>query len=178
MNTLNNIHALIDIDAKAAQETVIELSKMMRYVLYDSERPDINLSQDLEFIDNYIKLMRIRYTDNVDVRVNVQSPMPTNAKVPPLVFIVLVENAFKHGVSYKKHSYVYIDVKFTNERITIRVENSRLEKSPSDKKASGMGLENVRKRLTLLFGDNYKLKINDSKSESYCAELTIPLKYD
>ena len=178
MNTLNNIHALIDIDAKAAQETVIELSKMMRYVLYDSERPDINLSQDLEFIDNYIKLMRIRYTDNVDVRVNVQSPMPANAKVPPLVFIVLVENAFKHGVSYKKHSYVYIDVKFTNERITIRVENSRLEKSPSDKKASGMGLENVRKRLTLLFGDNYKLKINDSKSESYCAELTIPLKYD
>ena len=178
MNTLNNIHALIDIDAKAAQETIIELSKMMRYVLYESERPDTNLSQDLEFIDNYIKLMRIRYTDNVDVRVDVQNPMPANAKVPPLMFIVLVENAFKHGVSYKQHSYVYIDVKFTNEQITIRVENSRFEKSPSDKKSSGMGLENIRKRLTLLFGNNYKLKIDDSKSESYCAELTIPLKYD
>lgn len=178
MNTLNNIHALIDIDTKAAQETVIELSKMMRYVLYDSERAEIDVVRDLEFIDNYIKLMRIRYTENVDVRVNVQNPIPISAKVPPLVFIVLVENAFKHGVSYNKPSFVYIDITFSQNSITARVENSRHSVAVGDKSASGMGLENIRKRLTLLFGDEYKLRIDDSRSESYLVELTIPLKYD
>ena len=178
MNTLNNIHALIDIDPTSAQETVIELSKMMRYVLYDSEHTEIDVRRDLEFIDNYIKLMRIRYTDDVDVRVNVQQNIPTNAKVPPLVFIVLVENAFKHGVSYNKPSFVYIDIMFDKGTITARVENSRYDVKVADKGASGMGLENIRKRLTLLFGDEYKLKIDESRSESYCVELTIPLKYD
>ena len=178
MNTLNNIHALIDFDAKAAQETVIELSKMMRYVLYDSEKNEVGVAQELEFVDNYIKLMRIRYTDNVDVRVNVQSPMPINAKVPPLVFIVLVENAFKHGVSYNKPSFVYIDVTLGERTITICVENSRFEKIGSEQQTSGMGLENISKRLSLMFGDNYKLSIDDSRSDKYCVELTIPLKYD
>ncbi len=178
MNTLNNIHALIDIDPAAAQETVIELSKMMRYVLYDSEKAEIDVAQDLEFIDNYIKLMRIRYTDNVDIRVNVQNPIPLNAKVPPLVLIVLVENAFKHGVSYNHPSFVYIDVEFGQGTITGRVRNSRGENKVIDKAASGMGLENIRKRLNLLFGGNYKLKIDDSHSDSYSVELTIPLKYD
>ena len=178
MNTLNNIHALINIDTEAAQETVIELSKMMRYVLYDSEKAEIDVARDLEFIDNYIKLMRIRYTDNVDVRVNVQTPMPINAKVPPLVFIVLVENAFKHGVSYNKPSYVHIDITYSQDTISARVENSRHGRPSGDKDASGMGLENIRKRLTLIYGKNYKLKIDDSRSESYCVELTIPLNYD
>ena len=178
MNTLNNIHALIDFDTKAAQETIIELSKMMRYVLYDSEKNEVGVAQELEFVDNYIKLMRIRYTDNVDVRVNVQSPMPINAKVPPLVFIVLVENAFKHGVSYNKPSFVYIDVTLGERTITICVENSRFEKIGGEQQTSGMGLENISKRLSLMFGGNYTLSIDDSQSDKYCVELTIPLKYD
>ena len=178
MNTLNNIHALIDIDPEAAQETVIELSKMMRYVLYDSEHAEIDVARDLEFIDNYIKLMRIRYTDNVDIQVNLNNPIPDNAKVPPLVLIVLVENAFKHGVSYNKPSFVHIDADITPSTITGRVTNSRFEKIQSDKGASGMGLKNIRKRLNLLFGNKHKLIIDDSRSDIYSVELTIPLKYD
>ena len=179
MNTLNNIHALIDIDPSAAQETVIELSKMMRYVLYDSERAEIDVAHDLEFVDNYIKLMRIRYTDNVDIRVNVQKQIPLNAKLPPLIFIVLVENAFKHGVSYNQPSYVYIDVSFNGGMICGRVENSRFDNNNhSERRAGGMGLENIRKRLNLLFGSNYSLKIDDSQYDKYCVELTVPLKYD
>lgn len=178
MNTLNNIHALIDIDPSAAQETVIELSKMMRYVLYDSERAEIDLAHDLEFVDNYIKLMKIRYTDNVDIRVNVQNPIPLNVKLPPLIFIVLVENAFKHGVSYNQPSYVYIDVSFNEGMICGRVENSRFENNQGERRASGMGLENIRKRLNLLFGSNYSLKIDDSQYDKYCVELMVPLKYD
>jgi LytS/YehU family sensor histidine kinase len=178
MNTLNNIHALIDIDPSAAQETVIELSKMMRYVLYDSERAEIDLAHDLEFVDNYIKMMKIRYTDNVDIRVNVQKPIPLNVKLPPLIFIVLVENAFKHGVSYNQPSYVYIDVSFNEGMICGRVENSRFENNQGERRASGMGLENIRKRLNLLFGSNYSLKIDDSQYDKYCVELMVPLKYD
>ncbi|MBQ5786417.1 MAG: histidine kinase, partial [Alistipes sp.] len=80
MNTLNNIHALVDIDPEAAKDTVIELSKMMRYVLYDSESALIKVSNDIQFIENYINLMRIRYTDKVDVRLDVEEPLPMNAQ--------------------------------------------------------------------------------------------------
>lgn len=176
MNTLNNIHALIDIDAEAAKESVIELSKMMRYVLYDSERTHTNLEQEVEFVDNYIKLMRIRYTDNVDIRVNIHRPIPSDVKVPPLLLIVFVENAFKHGVSYSDPSYVHIDLRGGNDYAECEVRNS-LHKSHSPHKG-GIGLENVRKRLDLLFGADYRLVIDQSKEDEYRVKFTIPVNYD
>ena len=182
MNTLNNIHALIDIDTEAAKDNVIELSKMMRYVLYDSENTETNVANELQFIEHYIALMRIRYTDNVDVRLNVHDAVRPTAKVPPLIFIVLVENAFKHGVSYNKPSYIYIDLWCDDKHIICQVKNSR-HNTPSTttdsaKKSSGMGLENMRKRLELLFGNEYNLKIDDSDTEHYVVKLTIPTNYD
>lgn len=181
MNTLNNIHALIDIDTEAAKDNVIELSKMMRYVLYDSENAETNIANELRFIENYIALMRIRYTDNVDVRLNVHDAVRPTAKVPPLIFIVLVENAFKHGVSYNKPSYIYIDLWCSDKQIICQVQNSRHNKpatSESTEKSSGMGLENMRKRLDLLFGDEYTLLIDDTKQEQYIVKLTIPISND
>ena len=181
MNTLNNIHALIDIDTEAAKDNVIELSKMMRYVLYDSENTETNIANELRFIENYIALMRIRYTDNVDVRLNVHDAVRPTAKVPPLIFIVLVENAFKHGVSYNKSSYIYIDLWCSDKQIICQVQNSRHNKpatSESTEKSSGMGLENMRKRLDLLFGDEYTLLIDDTKQEQYIVKLTIPISND
>lgn len=181
MNTLNNIHALIDIDTEAAKDNVIELSKMMRYVLYDSENTETNIANELRFIENYIALMRIRYTDNVDVRLNVHDAVRPTAKVPPLIFIVLVENAFKHGVSYNKPSYIYIDLWCSDKQIICQVQNSRHNKpatSESTEKSSGMGLENMRKRLDLLFGDEYTLLIDDTKQEQYIVKLTIPISND
>ena len=94
MNTLNNIHALIDIDTEYAKNAVIELSKMMRYVLYDSGREIISLNKDIQFIQNYIGLMRIRYTNDVDIRVEYPHDLPTQVSIPPLLLIVFVENAF------------------------------------------------------------------------------------
>ena len=181
MNTLNNIHALIDIDTEAAKDTVIELSKMMRYVLYDSENAATNLVNEMRFIENYIALMRIRYTDNVDVRFTVHDTAHPTVKVPPLLFIVLVENAFKHGVSYNKPSYVYIDLWCDEKHVSCQVQNSNHEQpaiSNQDKKSSGMGLENIRKRLDLLFGNEYHLLIDDSNEEQYSVKLTIPIKND
>ena len=176
MNTLNNIHALIDIDAEAAKETVIELSKMMRYVLYDSELAETSIAKDIRFVQNYISLMKIRYTSDIDIRLDVQAPLPADAKLPPLLLIVFVENAFKHGVSYNKPSFVHIALKCENGRAVCEVRNSRHASASRKTGSSGMGLENARKRLDLLFGDDYELQIDDSRDDEYGVKLTIPIK--
>ena len=176
MNTLNNIHALVDIDPEAAKSTVIELSKMMRYVLYDSENAHTNLLQEVQFMENYIALMRIRYMSDVDVRFDVQNPLPMDAKVPPLLMIVFVENAFKHGVSYDQPSYVHIELSCKDGLVHCEVHNSRHKGLQVEK--GGIGLENVRKRLELLFGKGYKLKIDESNESEYKVKLSIPMLYD
>ena len=176
MNTLNNIHAMIDIDPEAAKSTVIELSKMMRYVLYDSDKAFTNLMQELHFMENYVALMRIRYTSDVDVRFNVLTPVPMDAKVPPLLLIVFLENAFKHGVSYMEPSYVHIDLGCEDARAVCEVRNSRHKNVIVEK--GGVGLENVRKRLTLLFDNDYTLDIDDSNEQEYRVKLSIPMNYD
>ena len=176
MNTLNNIHAMIDFDPESAKTTVIELSKMMRYVLYDSEKTQANLSQEVLFIENYVSLMRIRYPDSVDVRFDVHHPIPLDAKVPPLLFIVFVENAFKHGVSYDEPSYVHIDLHCDDKHTICQVRNSRHPQLSVER--GGLGLENVRKRLDLIFGDDYELQLDDSRANEYRVKLSIPILYD
>lgn len=178
MNTLNNIHALIDIDTEAAQRSVIELSKMMRYVLYDSDNATIDIVNEVRFIENYIALMKIRYTEDVEVKLDVQNPLPSSVKIPPLLMIVLVENAFKHGVSYNKHSYVHIKIDCTAGYVVCRVANSRHNEQRSDRRASGLGLENMKKRLDLLFADSYQLTIDDSSEQEYDITLKIPVSND
>lgn len=176
MNTLNNIHALIDIDTEVAKSTVIELSKMMRYVLYESGTTHANLEQEVLFMEHYISLMRIRYSSSVDVRMDVQTPLPTDAKVPPLLFIVFIENAFKHGVSYGEPSYVHISLSHHDGLAICEVRNSRHQQMHAEH--GGVGLENVRKRLDLLFGQQYELIFDESRPEEYRVKLTIPLTYD
>ena len=127
-------------------------------------------------MENYISLMRIRYMSDVDVRVEVQKPLPTNAKVPPLLIIVFVENAFKHGVSYDSPSFVHINLWCDDDNAICQVRNSRHKGLKVEK--GGIGLENVRKRLELLFGDNYKLNIDDSSESEYIVKLSIPMTYD
>lgn len=173
MNTLNNIHALIDIDAEAAKTTVIELSKMMRYVLYDTENQVTDIANDIRFIEHYIALMRIRYTEAVDIQFRVEGHIPVNAKVPPLLLIVFVENAFKHGVSYNKPSFVHITIKCDNERAYAEVHNSRHNLTSTS--PGGVGLENVRKRLDLIYGKRYTLQLDESKENEYKAKVSIPV---
>lgn len=176
MNTLNNIHAMIDIDSEAAKEIVIELSKMMRYVLYDSEKQQTNLEQEVQFTENYVELMRVRYPSDVDVRFDVQRPLPVDAKVPPLLPIVFVENAFKHGVSYNRPSFVHIRLHCEDGKAVCEVRNSRHKNMQVEK--GGVGLENVRKRLDLLFGKDYELLTDDSREDEYSVKLSIPMTYD
>ncbi len=174
MNTLNNIHALIDIDTEAAKSAVIDLSKMMRYVLYDSEREMISLSADLQFLRNYIELMRIRYTDHVQITIDAPQTLPEKVAIPPLLLIVFVENAFKHGVSYNHPSYIHISLFYADKKLTAIISNSRNPQPTSPTRQGGIGLENVRKRLDLLYGpQGYSLDIQQEE-ERYTVKLVIP----
>ncbi len=171
MNTLNNIHALVDIDAEAAKQTVIQLSDMMRYVVYDTGGNSISLREDIKFIKNYIDLMRIRYTDDVKISYSYPSQLKGRVEVPPLIFIVFVENAFKHGVSYNSTSYINIDIKCDMGFVVARFENSVNKNSQQSK--HGIGLDNVRKRLDLIYGSDYEMRIDDM-GNNYCVTLKIP----
>ena len=173
MNTLNNIHALIDIDTEYAKSAVIELSKMMRYVLYESGSETISLKKDIQFIENYIELMRIRYDSSIDICLDYPATIPNKVAIPPLLLIVFVENAFKHGVSYNHASFIHIRIGYRADAVTAVISNSRHEKSRPG--TTGIGLENVKKRLALIYQDNYTLSIDDSDPAVYTVKLIIPI---
>lgn len=173
MNTLNNIHTLIDIDTEYAKSAVIELSKMMRYVLYESGSETISLKKDIQFIENYIELMRIRYDSSIDICLDYPATIPNKVAIPPLLLIVFVENAFKHGVSYNHASFIHIRIGYRDDAVTAVISNSRHEKSRPG--TTGIGLENVKKRLALIYQDNYTLSIDDSDPAVYTVKLIIPI---
>lgn len=174
MNTLNNIHALIDIDTERAKRTIIDLSHMLRYALYDSAVERVPLSKEIEFLRLYISLMRIRFTDSVqlnfEVRDNVHELM-----VPPVLLICFVENAFKHGVSNREKSFVDIRLGESADGHFLQFDciNSRLQHARQDDH-QGIGIANARKRLDLLYGDTYSLVIDDSDPLIYRVCLKLP----
>lgn len=176
MNTLNNIHAMIDFDSEMAKQSVVELSHLLRHVLYDASEKNTTLDKEVEFLDSYIKLMRIRFIDEVDIEFNTPDVVQCRKiKLPPLLLIVLVENAFKHGISYDEKSYIKIDIIAFNNELACIVTNSRHNTASSNTEHSGIGLSNVTQRLEMLFGNNYTLTIDDSDNKRYTVELVIPI---
>lgn len=185
MNTLNNIHALIDIDSQQAQEAVIQLSKILRYVLYDSNRPLVSMSKEVEFMKNYVRLMRMRYTDRLRFTVS-QPDDGQGVMVAPLLFISFVENAFKHGVSYQEESFIDISGKrYTDasghNRLLWTCRNSKHQRQHQEQTAvprqGGVGMDNVRKRLDLIYGKDYTLGVNET-DDTYEVILDIPLEQE
>ena len=176
MNTLNNIHAMIDFDTEMAKESVVELSHLLRHILYDSSEKHTTLDKEVEFIDSYIKLMRIRYIDEVTIEFNKPDiVLCRKIKLPPLLLIVLVENAFKHGISYNEKSYIKIDIIAFDDELTCIVTNSRHNTANSNTEHSGIGLSNITRRLEMLFGNRFTLTIDDSDEKRYTVELVIPI---
>lgn len=154
-NTLNNIYSLIQLDTARAQQAVLDLSRMLRYVLYDSSRHVVPLSDEIAFLRDYIELMRIRLPRHVRIYVSLPEA-PSQTPVAPLLFISLVENAFKHGVSDDKPSHLLIDLHEIEGQLICRIENSLFPKSPeSDRSGSGIGLTNLVKRLERIYPDRY-----------------------
>lgn len=174
MNTLNNIHALVDINPERAKTTIVELSKMMRYILYEGDKKLIPVQREALFLKNYIELMRLRYSSRVSINLDIPEMMP-DVMLPPLLLIIFVENAFKHGVSYAAPSFIDIKVTVTQEMLQFKCRNSRQEQKPDEKKKKGgVGLANARRRLDLLFHDKYSLEIREDDKE-YDVQLEIPL---
>jgi LytS/YehU family sensor histidine kinase len=171
MNTLNNIHALVDFDPAKAQDTIVELSKMMRFVLYEGNKQSVPLSRELDFIRHYVTLMQLRYTDKVKITLDLPQETPER-QIPPLVLITFIENAFKHGVSYQRESFIEVTVMVENETLRFSCHNSKADR-PNEEKG-GVGLANVRRRLDLIYGEKYRLSIKD-KPDAYHVELYLPL---
>jgi two-component system, LytTR family, sensor kinase len=171
-NTLNNIYALTETNPKDAQEAIYTLSKMMRYMLYETEHHQVLLNKEIDFIKNYIELMRLRLTDTVAVQFDY--PTDTGAlKVAPLIFVTFIENAFKHGVSYNEKSYVYTQLRIEGNMLHFTVKNRMIKQSRIKKlEGSGIGLVNVRRRLQLLYPDEHHLQIEADQNE-YVVHLTI-----
>ena len=173
MNTLNNIPALVDIDPEQAKDSIVDMSRMMRYLLYDSDKQCVSLSNTVIFLRKYLNLMKLRYSDNVTINLDVPNDSNEDIVVAPLVFIPFVENAFKHGVSLDKPSVIDICIKKVGDRLQFGCHNS---KSNAKHEFGGVGLNNVTKRLELIYGNDYSLDIDDSE-ESYDVRLDLPVRH-
>lgn len=174
MNTLNNIHALVDIDPERAKTTIVELSKMMRHILYEGSKKLIPLTREVEFLNLYVQLMRLRYTRKVHINVDVPPQLP-ELKLPPLMLIIFVENAFKHGISYREESFIDIKLRVENKRLLFSCCNSKPTQVQRTNEKGGMGLQNVRQRLELLYDDDYTLDISDGE-KTHEVKLDIPMQ--
>ena len=172
MNTLNNIHALVDIDPEQAKDSIVDMSRMMRYLLYESDNNCVSLNNAITFLKKYLNLMKLRYMDAVNINLNVPASCDDDVALVPLVFIPFVENAFKHGVAYDKPSSIDIDITHKDGRLLFHCHNA---KSHAKHEYGGVGLNNVTKRLELIYGNDYSLDIHDEE-DSYDVLLNLPAK--
>ena len=180
MNSLNNIHALIDINKNKAQAAVQELSGMMRYLLYDKASMFVPLEKEISFLKNYIELMRLRYTDKLELCTDFTTE-PQGVFVPSLLFTQFVENAFKHGVTYTKKSMINMSLKVDEAAgcVLFACRNTVPDtvKASSLPSEGGIGIENTKKRLELLYDGKAELSISNVDGW-YNVELKIPIQYD
>ena len=178
LNTLNNIYALIAFNSDRAQEAVQELSKLLRHVLYDNQQSYVALSKETDFILNYIELMKIRLSKEVKVDVSIDIKPDSQTKIAPLIFISLIENAFKHGISPTEPSLIQIKLGENEDgEVYCDIRNSNFPKTIADKSGSGIGLEQVSKRLELMYPGRYQWIKNLSEDGNiYSSVLTIQTK--
>ncbi|RCW90682.1 sensor histidine kinase [Winogradskyella arenosi] len=156
-NSLNNIYAMVDLSPDQAKTSIHSLSKLMRYMLYETNVETILLSKEIDFMKRYIELMKLRVSDKTVV--NYSFPVKeTGIKIAPLLFISLIENAFKHGVSASKESLITIDMTQEDHKIRFVIDNNNYPKQTDDKSGSGIGLQNLVKRLELLYPQKHEFK--------------------
>jgi two-component sensor histidine kinase len=153
-NSLNNIYALVDLAPEKAKQSIHGLSKLMRYLLYESNVDKVELADEIAFLKSYINLMQLRVNTNVHIEYVFPNPIPSK-KIAPLMFIPLAENAFKHGISASQPSFINLRMEANNNQVSFQIINSNYPKSSTDKAGSGIGLENLKKRLDLIYPANY-----------------------
>ena len=177
-NTLNNIYALAESKSEETTKAILLLSDLMRYMLYDSSVEKISLEKEIDFMENYIALQRLRLSAKKDISIdlNIQNDRP-GLLIEPLLFIPFVENAFKHGITYQGHSAIKISLLASNNVIDFKTFNHKMPEqniTGSRPKHSGIGLKNVKRRLELLYPDKYDLVIEESE-KTFETRLTLLL---
>ncbi len=170
-NTLNNISSLTQIDPDRAQESIGQLSDTLRYALYDTDVDKVPLSGEVAFMDNYIHLMQLRCNEMTDVSTSWQVPSG-DVKIAPLLFISPIENAFKHGVNARMKSFVHIGLHPEGKDLVFTCENSLFEKTGEDHIGSGIGMENLKRRLELIYPDAYSYE-HDEKDGAYSVRIVL-----
>ncbi|MEQ9442133.1 MAG: histidine kinase [Cyclobacteriaceae bacterium] len=177
-NTLNNIYALASAKSDDTERAILMLSQMMRYVLYEAGAEKILLSKEVTFIENYIALQKIRFSSKKAIAISFDvSGNSERFYIEPMLFLPIVENAFKHGISYKQKSFVAITLCIGEQDIQFIVENSKPPsttdmEAPVEDKNSGIGLENIKKRLQLLYPGTHEFAIDDDL-EKYTVTLKL-----
>jgi LytS/YehU family sensor histidine kinase len=173
-NTLNNISSLVQIDADKAQDAIAQLSDLLRYAMYETRRETVPLQGEVEFMRNYIALMKLRCSEKTVVNCQfsiANSPLT----IAPLLFISLIENAFKHGVSNNRDSMVCINMDTDGRQLTFSCRNTNYPKDEQNRSGSGIGLENTRRRLQLLYPNRYTWQQGIDDQNIYYVQITIQL---
>ena len=174
-NTLNNISSLTQIDPDAAQDAIAQLSDLLRYAMYETNKNTVPIEGEVEFMRNYISLMKLRCNEMTEVNVE-WSIINGQLEIAPLLFISLVENAFKHGVSSSRPSKIDIRLFQNDDELTFNCDNTNYPKDDADRSGSGIGLENTRRRLELMYHDRYKWEqsLND---DIYHVRITLNIEH-
>lgn len=176
-NSLNNIYGLSRKKDDSTPEAILKLSDILRYVIYDSDRDEIDLKDEIEFIRKYVELQQLRIQEKNRVRLVTEGEIG-DQKIAPLLFIPFIENSFKHRLAQTDEEFIDINLVGRKESIYFRIKNNKGKPDFREKnKYTGVGIENVKKRLELLYKDRYHLEINDSKT-SFEVKLEIKLLHE
>lgn len=176
-NSLNSLYALTLQKSDSAPELVLKLSEILRYVLYDGSERWVSLEKEINYLKSYLDLEKIRNGDRLELEFNINGN-PKTKQVAPMLFLTFLENSFKHGINQKAEGgFVKIDMNIGEDDLLFSIENSKPERKEKriNGKSGGIGLENIRKRLTLLYPDRHNLNINDD-GEKYSVQLSLQLK--
>ena len=173
-NTLNNISSLAKIDSDETQEAIMQLSDLLRYAMYETNKPKVRLDGEVEFMRNYIDLMKLRC--NEMTKVNAQFIMHNaQLEVAPLLFISLIENAFKHGMNSNAPATIDIRLEQQDDMLIFNCDNTNNPKPTKDRSGSGIGLENTRRRLDLLYPGRYIWEQTTTPENIYHVKISIRL---
>ncbi|WP_282013964.1 sensor histidine kinase [Marinifilum flexuosum] len=164
-NTLNNIYSMSLYDSVKTPEMILKLSQLISYMLYECKDEKVKLEKEVQFINNYIELESLRVEDTADINLNI-SGEDQNYKLPPLLFIPLIENTFKHGIhSESGKSEINIDLHFYSDKIELKIVNPIDPDQPKNEKPGGLGIQNVKKRLNLLYPKNHSFIITENETQ-------------
>lgn len=172
-NTLNNLYGLVEKDTAKAQQLILKLSDMMRYSIYEGQNDWVTLADEITYLENYMDLHKMRYHKEITIRFDVEAE-DRRVKIMPLLFIIMVENAFKHGVEkLRKDAFVYIRLKATLQHVDFEIENNYDTEEQTGNQ--GIGLNNLKKRLELVYLKKHELQISTNHEAIYKIRLKLTL---